>query len=131
MWKLVASVDELQRAIRDYLGHRMSDVIAMRAKERLVELTALLAQPQPPRDEVYRTFGASRSGFRDALAVWSDNETAMTATSIHLPVSAAFENPSLSLRFLFLIPAPPPPPRAAFRRTAGRFGSCPARTVSR
>ncbi len=70
-----ASVDELQRALRDYLGHRGSEEVAVRARARLAELVAIL-QAQPNEQDVYRLFGACRSGFHDALSVWPDNDAA-------------------------------------------------------
>jgi hypothetical protein len=110
--KRFASVDELQRALRDYLGHRLSDVIAMRAKDRLAELTALLAQPDPPRDEIYRMFGACRSGFRDALAVWSGNETAsgglVEATVVVANYELAHNHPQAAVALLGELPEPHP-----------------------
>ncbi len=106
------SVDELQRALRDYLGHRLSDVIAMRAKERLSELVDLLAGPEPPRDEIYRMFGACRSGFRDALSVWSGNETAsrglIDATVVVAKYELAHDRPQAAVALLGELPDPHP-----------------------
>ncbi len=70
------SCDELRRALRDYLEHRGSDQIVVRARERLAELLARLKQPAAPSEDIYRLFGACRYGFRDALAAWPDNAAA-------------------------------------------------------
>ncbi len=110
--KRFASVDDLQRALRDYLGHRLSEVIAVRGCERLAELTALLAQPDPPSDDVYRLFGACRYGFRDALAVWAGNEEATRglteATVAVAKYELAHSHPQAAVALLGELPEPHP-----------------------
>jgi eukaryotic-like serine/threonine-protein kinase len=69
------SIDALRTTIQRYLAHRGSTLLADRARDRLDELVAKL-RVGAPRDEIYRLFGACRYGFRDALAVWADNERA-------------------------------------------------------
>jgi serine/threonine-protein kinase len=69
------SVEALQSALRSYMAHRGSALLAARAHERLAELTAKVAS-NAEQAEIYRLFGACRYGFRDALAVWPENEDA-------------------------------------------------------
>jgi len=107
-----ASVDELQRALRDYLGHRLSELISNRAHERLAELTAVLARPDPPEHEIYRLFGAVRHGFRDALAMWSGNEAGKAGLIEATVVVAKFElahgHPQAAVALLGELPEPHP-----------------------
>jgi len=107
-----ASVAELQRAIRDYLGHRLSDLIAGRARERLTELLELLGRAEPAEHDVYRLFGACRYGFRDALATWGDNEEAqrglVDATVAVARYELARNQPQAAVALLGELPAPHP-----------------------
>jgi serine/threonine-protein kinase len=72
-----ASAEELRLALQGFLEHRGSDQILVRARARLDELAAVLAQPFTDRarhrEDVYRLFGACRFGFHEALAAWRDN----------------------------------------------------------
>ena len=70
------SIDALRAAIQRYLAHRGSALLATRARERLAELLAQLAATDARQEDIYRLFGACRYGFRDALAVWPENDDA-------------------------------------------------------
>lgn len=71
------SIGALQRALADYLEHRGSERIAMRATVRLAELRACLddvrAEPAQRREAVYRHFAICRFAFHEALAAWHGN----------------------------------------------------------
>jgi serine/threonine-protein kinase len=68
------SIDALRTAIQRYLAHRGSSQLADRARERLDELLASISDGS--REQTYRLFGACRYGFRDALTIWPENESA-------------------------------------------------------
>lgn len=73
------SIDALRAAMQRYLEHRGSAQLAARARERLGELREQLAPSAAGtarQEDIYRLFGACRYGFRDALAVWPENEDA-------------------------------------------------------
>jgi hypothetical protein len=107
-----ASVDELQRALRDYLGHRGSEQIAMLARARLDELRTKLAEPAPNDQDIYRLFGACRYGFRDALVVWPENEAAKQGLFDAVTVVAEYElrsdRPQAAVTLLGELAAPHP-----------------------
>lgn len=87
------SADALRRALRHYLEHRGSEVVCARAIERLGELRAAVAAARAgdAADEIYRLFGACRSGFHDALATWKDNARAIDGLDDALLVVAEYE----------------------------------------
>jgi serine/threonine-protein kinase len=107
-----ASVDDLRRELRGYLEHRGSEQITTRAGERLDELRAKLAEPAPAEQDIYRLFGASRYGFRDALAVWPDNEAAKTGLVEAIVAVARYElahdRPHAAVSLLGELTAPHP-----------------------
>jgi serine/threonine-protein kinase len=88
-----ASADGLRRELLGFLRHRESDRLATRASERLIELEALLAQPEQTgvgslRDEL---FGQARFGFEQALASWADNQRAREGLSRAIQVMVEYE----------------------------------------
>jgi serine/threonine-protein kinase len=87
------SADALRRALRAYLEHRGSELVCARATERLGELRAAVAAARTgdAADEIYRLFGACRSGFHDALATSKDNELAVRGLDDALLVVAEYE----------------------------------------
>jgi eukaryotic-like serine/threonine-protein kinase len=89
------SADALRLALQHYLEHRGSELLAKRATERLEELRAQLAagaeQTADAHDDIYRLFGACRYGFRDALAVWPENEEASRGLVEAIEAVAAYE----------------------------------------
>jgi serine/threonine-protein kinase len=84
------SIEALQAALQRYVAHRGSAQLAMRADERLAELKTKLAA-NATQTEIYRLFGACRYGFRDALAVWPDNEDARRGLVQAIVAVAEFE----------------------------------------
>ncbi len=110
------SIEALRLALQGYLEHRGSAQLAARAHERLAELRAALAvdatSPTSTRDDVYRLFGACRSGFHDALSVWPDNEEAREGLVAATVAVAEFElrggHADVAVRLLGELPAPPP-----------------------
>lgn len=66
------SVESLRIELQRYLEHRGSAEVGARALERTDQLLASIAKGGD-RDEIYRTFGACRFGFHEALAMWRDN----------------------------------------------------------
>jgi len=71
-----ASVEALRQELQQYLEHRGSAELAVRATERTDQLLAAIARGDIERDEIYRMFGACRFGFHEALAVWRGNAEA-------------------------------------------------------
>jgi serine/threonine-protein kinase len=86
--------------------------MVLRARDRLAELVTILGEPEPPEHEVYRAFGACRSGFRDALAVWSGNEAAtrglVDATVAVATYELALNHPQAAVSLLGELPEPHP-----------------------
>jgi len=109
------SADALRLALQAYVEHRGSTQLAERAHERLDQLRALLEPGHAVtarRDEIYRLYGACRSGFHDALAVWTDNEDArrgLTAASVAVAeFELAVNNPAAAVTLLGELAEPPP-----------------------
>lgn len=65
-----ATVAELQREIRTFLGNRGAVRLAREARIRFEALEARLADAPP--NEVYAAFGPIRFGYEQALAEWPD-----------------------------------------------------------
>ncbi len=85
------SIDALRTAIQRYLAHRGSSQLGERARERLGELLARLGAADAPREEIYRLFGACRYGFRDALAIWPENDAARAGLERAVVAVAEYE----------------------------------------
>ena len=110
------SIDALRFALQGYLEHRGSAQIAARALDRLAALRAALRASgdgsASARDEVYRLFGACRSGFHDALAVWPGNHEASAGLVDATVAVAEFElrggHADVAVRLLGELPTPPP-----------------------
>jgi serine/threonine-protein kinase len=88
------SIDALRTAIERYLEHRGSAQLASRARERLDQLLEQLAPSASiaaRQEDIYRLFGACRYGFRDALAVWPENEDARRGLVQAVVAVAEFE----------------------------------------
>lgn len=89
-----ASADALRRELLGFLRHRESDRLAARASERLLELEAVLAQPEQTgavgslRDEL---FGEARFGFEQALASWADNQRAREGLTRAIEMMVEYE----------------------------------------
>ncbi len=92
------------------LEHRGSTELGARAAILLDELLALVATPDPARDDVYRAFGACRFGFHEALAVWRDNADARAGLERASIATAEYKlatgNPAAALSLLADIDAP-------------------------
>lgn len=116
------SIEALQIAIKRYLEHRGSAQLAERAKERLANLRDALGPPttkseasrEAPqqREDLYRLFGACRYGFRDALAVWPENDEARLglaqATMLMAEYELAADRPQAAVTLLGELDEPPP-----------------------
>lgn len=106
-----ASADELRLAIQQYLEHRGSADLAARATVRLDELAAVLAQPEPDPDSIYRLFGACRFGFHEALSVWPANSDARDGLARAITAVAEYElgagNPKGAVTLLGELADPP------------------------
>ena len=104
------SAEALRLALQAYLDHRGSTELGARARSRLEELAALLASPEPARDDIYRVFGACRFGFHEALAVWRDNAEAKRgldrATIAVAEYELAANRPAAALALLADVDAP-------------------------
>lgn len=108
------SIEAMQIALKRYLEHRGSAQLAERAKERLHRLRDALgppttkseAQREAPqqREDLYRLFGACRYGFRDALAVWPENDEARLglaqATTLMAEYELAADRPQAAVTLL-------------------------------
>ncbi|HTL33787.1 MAG TPA: serine/threonine-protein kinase [Kofleriaceae bacterium] len=103
------SVEDLQLALRRYLEHRGSAVIASSAWERFAQLqTAIKAATNG--EEIHRLFGACRFGFHEALAAWPDNADAkagLTAATIAVAQYELQSNPHAAVTLLADIDAGP------------------------
>jgi serine/threonine-protein kinase len=110
------SAEALRLAVQGYLEHRGSMQLAERAQERLAALLDALgpaaSSASRQREDVYRLFGACRSGFYDALAVWPDNAEAragmVAATHAVAEYELAADQPDAAVRLLGELPEPPP-----------------------
>jgi hypothetical protein len=111
------SIEALRLALQAYLEHRGSAQLATRAEGRLAELRGALRSDgagaaASVRDEVYRLFGACRSGFHDALSVWPENEQAAAGLVDAAVAVAEYElrsgHPDVAVRLLGELPTPPP-----------------------
>jgi hypothetical protein len=69
-----ASAEQLRAALQGFLRHRGSTRLTAQAEARLVELEAVLAEPEGARRQ--ELFAQARFGFEQALASWSDNTRA-------------------------------------------------------
>ena len=107
------SADALQLALQRYLEHRGSAQLAARARARLGELLDHLRAPADrPHDDIYRLYGACRYGFRDALAVWPDNDDARGGLEQAVVAVAEYElaagRPQAAVTLLGELDAPHP-----------------------
>lgn len=114
------SIDALRTALAHYLEHRGSAQLAERARERLDQLLVQLLDHVGPsasgalhqREAIYRLFGACRYGFRDALAVWPDNEDARAGLVQAVVAVAEYElagdRPAAAVSLLGELDDPPP-----------------------
>ena len=104
------TAEAMRLALQSYLDHRGSTELAARARSRLDELVALLASPEPSRDDIYRAFGACRFGFHEALAVWRDNADARRGLECATIAVAEYElaanRPAAALTLLADVDAP-------------------------
>jgi len=88
------SVDAVRAAMQRYLEHRGSAQLAARARERLDQLLDQLAPSASiaaRQEDIYRLYGACRYGFRDALAVWPENDDARRGLVEAVVAVAEFE----------------------------------------
>jgi len=110
------SIDALRTALAHYLEHRGSAQLAERARERLDQLLDQLGPSASgagrQREDIYRLFGACRYGFRDALAVWPDNEDARAGLVQAVVAVAEYElagdRPAAAVSLLGELDDPPP-----------------------
>ncbi len=71
--------EQLRLALQGYLQHRGSQRLSAEADLRRTEMLALLATGDDSHDHVqriYKLFGESRFGYREALDQWSGNDAA-------------------------------------------------------
>jgi hypothetical protein len=76
------SVEDLRRAVGDFLTHRSSLQLTDQAMMKLSELRGMMDTSGDMDDEalkqkIYRVFGESRFGFEQSLKIWNGNQRAM------------------------------------------------------
>jgi serine/threonine-protein kinase len=104
---------QLRLALEGYLRHRGSELLADRARERLVELEASLARAESAGDEAQEVHGLvseCRFGFREALAQWPENAAARAGLEHTLTLivahSARTGDPKAARAYLSELSAP-------------------------
>ena len=86
-----SSAAELVEAIEEFRRHRSSHELASEAMGHLDQLREALNDQRTDVVAAYRTFGAARFGFEQALKVWGRNTTARTALEATLRAMVDFE----------------------------------------
>jgi len=70
------SVEDIRRALQNFLRHRGADVSAARASQRLATLAVRSVTGDLRRAELYELYGSCRFGFRQALQAWGEHDAA-------------------------------------------------------
>jgi len=70
------SVDAFREGLLAHRRFQASNALASEASQRLVELEAVVSDPDGSLEEAYDRLGACRFGFQQSLETWEGNETA-------------------------------------------------------
>jgi serine/threonine-protein kinase len=107
----------VKEALETFLAHRGSMALTAGATKQLAELRARLEVSTERTEQVIELYAEIRFGFRQALAVWSENAAAKEglAAAAKLMVTAALANGHVQTASILLKDLPAPEPELADR----------------